>query len=54
MKFDENDFTVIESLNKDEARAFIEFLLSERRRHLRDVKFIDERIKETKEKILDK
>jgi hypothetical protein len=41
-------------MNKEEARAFITFLLTERRRHQKDIELIDERIKETREKILDK
>lgn len=50
MRFDKDDMTVIETLNKDEARAFILFLLSERRRHGRDIEFIDKRIAETKKR----
>jgi len=44
MKFDKNDITLLESLSEPEAVAYILFLQSERRRHERDIKFIDERI----------
>lgn len=50
MQFDKDDMTIIETLNEDEARAFIQFLLSERRRHGRDIVYIDKRIKETEER----
>lgn len=54
MKFDENDFVIVESMNKEEAIAFIAFLRTERLRHQKDIDLIDKRIKETKEKVLDK
>ena len=50
MKFDENNITIVNSLNKEEASAYIKFLLSERARHEDDIRFIDERIKEVKKK----
>lgn len=50
MKFDKEDITIVDTLNKVEAKAYIEFLLSEKRRHIRDIEFIDKRIKEVKER----
>jgi hypothetical protein len=50
IKFDANDMTLIETLNEEESRAFILFLLSERRRHLKDISDIDDRIVELCEK----
>jgi hypothetical protein len=44
IKFDSEDMTLIESLNGEESRAFILFLLSERRRHLKDIEMLDDRI----------
>jgi hypothetical protein len=54
MEFDDRGFVVVETMNKEQAVAFIIFLETERLRHLKDITLIDERIKETKEKILDK
>lgn len=50
MKFDKEDITIVDTLNKIEAKAYIKFLLSEKRRHLRDVEFIDKRVKEVRGK----
>jgi len=44
VKFDKDDMTLIDSLNEEESRAFILFLLSERRRHLKDIEMLDDRI----------
>jgi hypothetical protein len=46
MEFDENDITIMESLTKEEAAAYIKFLQSEIRRHARDMIEIEEKIKE--------
>ena len=44
MKFNNEGFVYIRSMNREQAQAFILFLLSERQRHLDDVKIIDKRI----------
>ena len=44
MRFNKKGFVVISSMNKDQEIAFILFLLTERQRHLDDVKVCDERI----------
>lgn len=46
IKFDKNDMVDIASLNEEEARIFILFLLYERRRHRNDIEFIDGGIRE--------
>lgn len=50
MEFDERNITIMTSLNRDEAKVYIKFLLSERARHTEDIIFIDERIKQVKKK----
>lgn len=50
MIFDKKGIVDLNSMNEAEARAFIQFLLSERRRHLADIEFIDERLKQTDKK----
>jgi len=51
MKFDENDITDIETLeNEAEAKAYILFLESEKRRHVKDIFMISERIRAVKER----
>lgn len=46
MKFDAQDITIMDSLNRAEAIAYIKFLKSERRRHEKDIWAIDDKIKE--------
>ena len=46
IKFNKNDITDMKLLDKAEASAYVKFLLSERRRHLKDVDNIDKKIKE--------
>lgn len=41
MKFDETNKVIIATLNKPEARAFIKFLISEKKRHLMDIEEAD-------------
>jgi len=50
MRFDERHMVIITSLNKDEAKAFIKFLLSEKYRHEDDIKMLEERIALVKER----
>ena len=50
MIFDEKHMVLIGSLNKDEAKAFVKFLLSEKYRHMDDIKMLDERIALVKER----
>ena len=45
MEFSKDLFVKIESMNQDEARAFIIFLETEKLRHANDIKLIDRRIK---------
>lgn len=51
IEFDENDITYLDKLEYEwEARAYTAFLLSERRRHLKDIELIDAKIKQVKQK----
>ena len=44
MLFDDNNFVVLDTMNQEQARAFILFLKSERRRHQKDIYDIDDKI----------
>lgn len=41
MKFDTTNKVIIESMNEAEARAFVLFLISEKKRHLTDIEQAD-------------
>ena len=53
IKFNKDDITDMNLLNKPEARAYIKFLESEKRRHLKDVEDIDKKITEVKKRFND-
>lgn len=44
MRFRKDNITILDSLNREEAKVYILFLISEKRRHLADITEIDERI----------
>jgi len=48
MIFNNENKVIIETMNKDEARAFIKFLQSEVARHLMDIRRAHELIREVK------
>ena len=48
--FDSSNITVIAKLTKAEARAYILFLESEKRRHQEDMEFITRRVNEVKKR----
>lgn len=50
MLFNKDKFVKIATMNKDQAIAFIVFLITERERHLKDVELIDKRIAETRKR----